>query len=676
MRAVVLLATLAGCQLVPDRGDKPVIPPVRTWLESPDQALPAAVVGQAYTAGVAVSGGEPPYTWTVVDKAGLPVGLTLSEEGVISGVPAQAGDFVFALQAKDAVGRTKRTLVSLQVVLDPLVARCGETLTGAFPGSAMGPSGPDLADLENLAWLAVELPDDGTTRIDLVFRNQATTTLYVERPAELAGSWNLEDHYVGYAIGAGGAQTTVSIDAGTNPSLTGFATQVTMPMVLVAQTAGAWEVEVVCTDGPVFERLLQYPTELGTELQLDYDVFGDNTGVRIFPREDEVLPDWMLWDPATGTVTGTAAEPGAWEFWIVAEDEEGRRREERTVIGVYEIVDLACDETVPVSVEEGYFDGEFYAYYDPKGFRVFRVPLDDAPDVSAVDLVVTGSDGHYLGLADVAPDWLKFYGGAERRYESTLETRLTLDAASYPAARHYLDEGELYASVGTIGVVRDFWFSVACDRSPRPDFAALPVVLPLTPVSTPLPARGGSVPYTWSARGLPAGLSLTPDGVLTGTTGASGTHEVELTVVDKLGGASTGTWPLHVGAEAACAGYVPIDCGDSIDGVFETTYFSDNSGPRSTAVFCAVEDGRSLGFEIYADDADLRVDVADPGASATEMFGEARGTYVQYVPRESSTGVGIDPWSWPDLDDYRGLPVLVAVRAFDPGGWTVHLACE
>ena len=54
----------------------------------------------------------------------------------------------------------------------------------------------------------------------------------------------------------------------------------------------------------------------------------------------------------------------------------------------------------------------------------------------------------------------------------------------------------------------------------------------------------------------------------------------------------------------------------------------------------------------------------------------ARYTYVAYVDQDESEGVAINPWTWPDLDDYQDLPVFVSVRAYEPGDWAVHLACE
>lgn len=53
------------------------------------------------------------------------------------------------------------------------------------------------------------------------------------------------------------------------------------------------------------------------------------------------------------------------------------------------------------------------------------------------------------------------------------------------------------------------------------------------PTST-LSATGGTAPYTWSASNLPAGLSLSASGILSGTPSSAGTFSVEFTVRDAV----------------------------------------------------------------------------------------------------------------------------------------------
>ena len=57
-------------------------------------SLPEAKVGDAYSATLAASGGQPPYTW---GATGLPAGLSCSTAGVISGNPTASGDLLSQL---------------------------------------------------------------------------------------------------------------------------------------------------------------------------------------------------------------------------------------------------------------------------------------------------------------------------------------------------------------------------------------------------------------------------------------------------------------------------------------------------------------------------------------------------------------------------------------------------
>jgi hypothetical protein len=75
-------------------------------------------------------------------------------------------------------------------------------------------------------------------------------------------------------------------------------------------------------------------------------------------------------------------------------------------------------------------------------------------------------------------------------------------------------------------------------------------IAPLT-----LTASGGTAPYTWVASGLPTGLSLSADGVLSGTPETAGTSTVTVTATDSTGASGSASFSLQVSAPAAV---VPI----------------------------------------------------------------------------------------------------------------------
>src|SRR6185369_1371731 len=65
-------------------------------------------------------------------------------------------------------------------------------------------------------------------------------------------------------------------------------------------------------------------------------------------------------------------------------------------------------------------------------------------------------------------------------------------------------------------------------------------------VDLKLSASGGTAPYTWSAAGLPAGITVTSTGKLTGKPTANGTKAVTITATDanKQRGSVSITWTV------------------------------------------------------------------------------------------------------------------------------------
>ncbi len=67
--------------------------------------LPGGFAGTAYNQVISATGGGAPYTFSV-EAGNLPNGVTLTNAGVLSGTPVQAGSFGFTIKATDAQGCT------------------------------------------------------------------------------------------------------------------------------------------------------------------------------------------------------------------------------------------------------------------------------------------------------------------------------------------------------------------------------------------------------------------------------------------------------------------------------------------------------------------------------------------------------------------------------------------
>ncbi len=84
---------------------------------SPTTLPSASHASPSYTVTLTVSGGLPPYSWSLASGTVLPAGWTLSSGGVISGSPAstQVGTYDFVVQLNDSAGHVVRNNYALVI---------------------------------------------------------------------------------------------------------------------------------------------------------------------------------------------------------------------------------------------------------------------------------------------------------------------------------------------------------------------------------------------------------------------------------------------------------------------------------------------------------------------------------------------------------------------------------
>lgn len=87
-----------------------------------------------------------------------------------------------------------------------------------------------------------------------------------------------------------------------------------------------------------------------------------------------------------------------------------------------------------------------------------------------------------------------------------------------------------------------------------------------------LQAAGGTPPYAWSATGMPPGLSVSPQGVVTGNNTAAGNFSLTVTVADSAGASASRSAGMRVypalTVSQPCANLCQVEEGCTICGAF------------------------------------------------------------------------------------------------------------
>lgn len=127
-----------------------------TTLESPSivtTSLPDGRVGDSYSTTLEASGGETPYTWSVVG-GGLPPGLGISSGGVISGTPTALGNYSVDVQVTDSNGLSGTRSFTIEITSNisefVALANADATISNFRRNRNFGTYDPDDIVTENL----------------------------------------------------------------------------------------------------------------------------------------------------------------------------------------------------------------------------------------------------------------------------------------------------------------------------------------------------------------------------------------------------------------------------------------------------------------------------------------------------------------------------------------------
>jgi len=115
----------------------------------------------------------------------------------------------------------------------------------------------------------------------------------------------------------------------------------------------------------------------------------------------------------------------------------------------------------------------------------------------------------------------------------------------------------------------------------------------ITPV-TMIGVGGAGAPYTFSATGLPAGITMSIGGTISGTPSVSGTFNYTVTITDKSGNTGTSNCSVTVSCTGSISGHVLRDCdanGIGESGLAGITVTLKDSGGHVVATTLTAADG-------------------------------------------------------------------------------------
>jgi hypothetical protein len=489
-------------------------------------------VGASISRNVTVSGGTSPFTFSFT-SGGVPAGMSMSSNGLISGVPTTAGSALFTVQVTDTAGATGSGTYTLQVVNAPSIQipGLGTATVGAPKSLTISASGGVGAVTFSIS--SGSLPSGMTMSSGGLISGTPTA----------AGTF-------GFQI-----QATDSLGASSQSamqSMTVFAALSIAPGASPAITVG---------------RPTQVqPTVSGGATPYTYALSG-------------TVPPGMSFNASTGTVSGTASSAGSFGFTITATDANGATGSTSysqtvnpamsgggsglggpfTVGGMVNVPLTVSGGTAPItwaivggSLPLGMFLNGSTFGGTPSVSGSFPVTIR-ATDASGATLeisqtiVVNGgvrfSDGQTLGAATVGAA----YSFAFSASSATESATISLGSGSLPPGMTFAN-GSISGTPTAPGVftfeliARDSQGSSAGQHfmlTVNPALRAsgsLGLLLRGTAITNPLTVTGGTAPLVFQILNgaLPAGLSFNAaNGAITGTPTQNGPYAFTIGVSDR-----------------------------------------------------------------------------------------------------------------------------------------------
>ncbi|MBX2803189.1 MAG: putative Ig domain-containing protein [Myxococcales bacterium] len=622
--------------------------------------LPPAEVGVRYSVAIeGERGRKARYSAT-----GLPEGLAINpSSGIVSGVPQEPSEGTVTVQIDTPSGRTLATQ-DLDLAVGRSSVPCGQSFGGTFTEAAfVGADGADWS--AEGGWEVIRLPVPGDAIEALSLTLEGSVIPYFVQPGQpLSLEMLLADQATPVF------DTEIELGWNTTPNLAAYqAVGGELIVVLLSFTSGSqdWTLSTSCARSPVLETNGLGPFRIGHRVRSSFRATKLDEDISVEALDP--LPAGLELSE-TGRLGGTPEQTGLHTFRIrLTRQTTGAETDEQVAVGVYEPLLPTCGETVALPVRGGEVE-DFPGHIDPETFVALEAPWDDHVGLR-FDVDVQEILPSIVLMQPLAPDTATFTWTRGSSVVPVLEAT----PQSWPPASHYQQDPSFRFVIGAEGPFEG-QVTLTCDDGPRPA-ERFPNVLPTGLVQATLPALGGAPPYTWQATGLPEGLSLSPEGVLSGTL-TDGPPVVGEVVVQDAEGAATTTeitwWP----EPAACDEMLPCGAASQVQVTADDPY-----------VICVPPDDVTAWDWVAQvadfDGTDLRRSILPPGSFDAL---DVQRTYWGYtgavvVDRGNSNPLlaldRYDERPWAQLLDSLGAPTQVSVCTVCGNGATPpwnEVSCE
>ena len=338
-------------------------------------ALSPGTSGEFYSHRFQATLGQAPYTWTVA--SGLPAGLEISADGLLSGTPphSAARNHSLLVRATGANGVSSAFRFPLVIALSEApriqtdAALPDGELGQAYVGVAFQAEGGNLPH----RWVLVSGPKglsmsaegllsgypaesgDGETSLplrvrvfsatgrvatgDFSIRIHPTASPVISNGEVLPGARIGLAYRVVFAVQGGTAPYRFSalsplpggLALGENGVLAGKTIEpaTTKFLVRVEDATGAASVKEftlksVHSTVPVITGPSRIPGRVGLPLEVPLEAVGGTLPYQWSVASETPLPEWLTLHAATGVLSGTPVEPGVWSFSSIVTDANGR----------------------------------------------------------------------------------------------------------------------------------------------------------------------------------------------------------------------------------------------------------------------------------------------------------------------------------------------------------------